>query len=150
MRFIRFHTKSFDNSFPFTRSNSSWLDGTGEELTLPDLSSTFEVAYLDAMVATLGLLDYVFVQYSYDREGNALPVGAPVVRDFAANEYELYMQDSWKIRPNLVLSGGLRWSLYSPPWETNGLQVAPTIPLAEFFQTRLDNAANGIPANAAP
>ncbi|MCC6745657.1 MAG: carboxypeptidase regulatory-like domain-containing protein, partial [Acidobacteria bacterium] len=113
MRFIRFHTKSFDNSFPFTRSNSSWLDGTGEELTLPDLSSTFEVAYLDAMVATLGLLDYVFVQYSYDREGNSLPIGTPVVRDFAANEYELYVQDSWKIRPNLVLSGGLRWSLYS-------------------------------------
>ncbi len=150
LRFIRFHTKSFDNSFPFARSNSSWLEGTGEELTLPDLASDFEVAYLDAMVATLGLLDYVGIQYSYDRDGNELPIGSPVVRDFAANEYELYVQDSWKIRPNLVLSGGLRWSLYSPPWETNGLQVAPTIPLAEFFQTRLDNAANGIPANAAP
>jgi hypothetical protein len=150
LRFIRFHSVSLDNSFPLTRSNSSWLEGTGEELTLDDLDSNFEVAYLDAMVAALGLLDYVYVPYSYDREGNTLPLGSPVKRDFAANEYEFYVQDTWRIRPNLTITGGVRYSLFSPPWETNGLQVAPTIPLGDWFALRVQNAANGIPANAAP
>jgi hypothetical protein len=150
LRFIRFHSTSFETSFPYTRSNSSWLDGTGEELTLEDLDPNFEVAYIDAMVAALGLLDYVYVPYNYDREGNALPIGAPVKRDFAANEFEFYVQDTWRIRPNLTVTGGVRYSLFSPPWETNGLQVAPTIPLADWFQQRIQNAANGIPANAAP
>lgn len=150
LRFIRFHTLSFDNSFPITRSNSSWLDGTGQELVPSNLSGNFEVAYLDAAVAALGLLDYAFVQYNYDKQGNALPIGSPVVRDYAANEFEFFVQDSWKVRPNLTVSAGLRYSLYSPPWETNGLQVTPSISLADWFQLRIDNARNGIPASAAP
>jgi hypothetical protein len=150
LRFIRFHTTSYEHSFPLARANSSWLDATGEELTPDDLDPNFEVAYIDATIAALGLLDYALVTYNYDREGNALPIGAPVKRDFAANEYEFYVQDTWKIRPNLTLTGGLRYSLFSPPWETNGLQVAPTIPLGEWYQLRIDNAAQGIPSNAAP
>ncbi len=150
LRYIRFHSVSYDNSYPYARSNSSWLAGTGEEITPDDLNPNFEVAYLDAAVAALGLLDYVFVQYNYDRAGDALPIGSPVKRDFAANEYEFYVQDTWKLRPNLTLSGGVRYSLFSPPWETNGLQVAPSMPLADWFALRIANASNGIPANAAP
>ncbi len=150
VRYIRFHTTSFENSYPLSRSNSSWLAGTGEELTPGDLDPTFEVAYIDATVAALGLLDYVYVNYNYDRDGNALPISSPVERDFAADEYEFYLQDTWKLKPNLTISAGVRYSLFSPPWETNGLEVAPTIPLADWFQLRIDNAMAGIPASAAP
>ncbi|HQR37231.1 MAG TPA: carboxypeptidase regulatory-like domain-containing protein [Blastocatellia bacterium] len=154
IRFIRFNSNSFDNSFPYTRSNTSWLAGTGQELVpsdpLPGLASDFEVAYLDAMVASLGLLDYVFVQYSYDKTGAALPVGSPVKRNFAANEFEFYVGDSWRIRPNLTINAGVRYSLYSPPWEVNGLQVTPTIPLGEWSAQRIANAATGVPSSASP
>jgi hypothetical protein len=150
MRFIRFKSSSKETSFPFARANSSWLDGTGEELTPNDLDPGFEVAYIDAMVAVLGLMDYAFVTYNYDREGNTLALGAPVERNFAANEFEFYVQDSWKLRPNLTLTAGVRYSVFSPPWETNGLQVSPTISLDDWFQLRIDNASRGIPASAAP
>jgi len=46
----------------------------------------------------------------------------------AFNGYEFYGQDSFKVKPNLTITYGLRWSLFSPPWETTGLQVAPLQP----------------------
>lgn len=149
-RFIRFHSNSFVNSFPDTNTNSSWLDGTGQELEPGNLRGSFEVAYLDATVALLGLQSYVYVPYNYDRDGNPQPIGSAVKRDYAANEYELYVQDSWKLRPNLTLSYGLRYSLFSPPYEQNGLQVKPTMSLADWAALRIANAAQGIPASAAP
>ena len=71
-------------------------------------------------------------------------------RLLASDEYELYVQDSWQLRPNLTVTAGLRYSLYSPPYEANGLQVAPTISMGQWFQDRVENMQNGIPSNASP
>jgi outer membrane receptor protein involved in Fe transport len=57
-------------------------------------------------------------------------VGEPVRRRFATDEYEFYVQDSWKVGDSLTFSAGLRYSLFSPPYETSGLQVTPDIKLA--------------------
>lgn len=149
-RFIRFHTLNFDNSYPFVRSNTSWLNGTGQELVPGDLDSAFEVAYLDATTALLGLMSYAQVTYYYDRDGSPLPIGSPAKRDFAADEYDFYVQDTWRLRPNLTITAGLRYGIHSPPYEQNGLQVKPTISLADWHAQRSANAFNGIPANAMP
>jgi hypothetical protein len=147
LRFIRINSTSFYNSFPYSRSNAFWLEGASLTLVPDDLDSSFSSAFRHAAVATMGLMSYVTVAYNYDREGNVVPVGEAIERTFAADEYEFYVQDTWKLRPNLTITGGLRYSLFSPPWETNGLQVAPTIPLAQWFQDRVNAAAQGIPAN---
>ena len=34
-----------------------------------------------------------------------------MVRNLASDEYELYVQDSWQLRPNLTLTAGVRYSL---------------------------------------
>src|SRR5207237_10602150 len=102
------------------------------------------------MAALLGLVDQGTAIYSYDKSGTALAVGVPVKRDFGAREYEVYGQDSSRIRPNLTITLGLRYSLYSPPFEKNGNQVAPSIRLGDWFQLRGTNGAKGIPSNAAP
>jgi hypothetical protein len=147
LRFIRINSNSFQNSFPYSYTNTFWLAGAGLNLTPDDLDSSFSSDYRHAAVGTLGILSYVLVTYNVDREGNIIPIGEPIKRSFGANEYEAYVQDTWKLRPNLTITGGLRYSLFSPPWETNGLQVAPTIPLAQWFEARVNAAAQGIPAN---
>ncbi len=42
------------------------------------------------------------------------------VADIHQNQFELYLQDEWRIRPNLTLSYGVRYSLYRQPTEGKG------------------------------
>ena len=42
-------------------------------------------------------------------------------RRYRTNEYGLFAQDTWKIRPDLTLNFGLRWDYATVPYEKNGL-----------------------------
>ena len=81
---------------------------------------------------------------------SALAQGAPVVRHYAEDGYETYAQDTWKVKPNLTLTLGLRYSLFSPPWETKGLEVTPTESLNTWFNNRGVGMNNGVPSIDAP
>jgi len=72
-----------------------------------------------------------------------LPAGTPTSRNFATQAYEGYFLDTWKFRPNLTFTLGLRYSLERPVYETNGFEVQPTVPLSVYFQDRLSAAAHG-------
>src|SRR5207249_564303 len=48
---------------------------------------------------------------------------------------------------NFTMTYGLRYSLFSPPWETKGLQVAPNFSLGGWLLQRGKNMAQGIPAS---
>ena len=148
-RFIRNDRFDFTNSFPSASANSSWLLGTGVTLRPPDITGG-AVAFSDTMMALLGIISQGNASYNFDKSGSVIPVGAPVKRRFGADEYEFYGQDSWRVRPNLTLTFGLRYGLYSPPYETNGNQVAPNIRLGDWFNLRGTNGLKGIPDNAAP
>jgi len=145
LRYITNGSVSLQNSFPSAITNKAWL------LSARPLRPVGATSAADhAMAALLGLVDQGTAIYNYDKSGTALAVGAPVKRDFGAREYETYGQDSWRVKPNLTLTLGLRYSLYSPPYEKHGNQVAPAIRLGDWFNLRGTNAAKGIPSNAAP
>ena len=160
--FARQPQSSFFNSFSDGVTNASWLDvggmaGTGMQDHMdpgtwgfPAVSANFSQGYDYPLTALLGMVTQVDAQYNFQRSGAALPDGAAVKRRFAQNLYEFYGQDTWKVRPNLTVTFGLRYSLFSPPWETNGLQVAPTISLSDWFNQRLGNMLKGIPSNQSP
>lgn len=48
-------------------------------------------------------------------------VSLDLTPDIQTNQYEFYGQDSWKIRPNLTIDIGLRYSLFRQPHDENGL-----------------------------
>ncbi|MGH9162697.1 MAG: TonB-dependent receptor domain-containing protein, partial [Vicinamibacteraceae bacterium] len=64
--------------------------------------------------------------------------------------YDMYIQDSWQVRNNLTVTAGVRYSLYSPPYEANGVQVAPRPSMGAWFAEREANMLAGIPSNASP
>jgi len=149
------------NSFSDGVANASWLDTSGMLVKtgspfnpanngFPAGDSSFANSYDFPMMALLGMVSEADATYNYKKDGSVLAQGAPVQRHFAENGWEFYGQDSWKVKPNLTVTFGLRYSLFSPPWETNGLQVSPSVDLSDWFNLRATNMKNGIPSNQDP
>jgi len=160
VRFIRNPRTSFLTSFSDAFTNASGLDtagiaGTSSPLDpgnngLPAVSSDFQLNYDWPVTALVGVESQLDGQYNYTKTGAVLPQGAPVTRRFGADEFEFYAQDAFRVKPNLTITYGLRYSLFSPPWETNGTQVAPSTSLGGWFNSRGQAMRAGTAPNLAP
>lgn len=163
MRFIRNDNYTFANSFTTGTANGSWVAGVGRRYRpggpcpapadcsgLPAVASGGLSAYADSLIPILGIISQTNVIYNYTIDGQVLAPGAPVSRLYGANEFELYAQDSWQIRDNLTVSAGIRYGLFSPPWELNGQQVAPSVNLGDWFDDRARLMAQGVASNESP
>ena len=138
----------------FTLGTSSWMSPTGIADTMtaldpashgyPAVDLSFKSGYDRPVIGLLGIAADFVGQYNYDKSGNLLTPGAPVTRNYALNWYELYAQDSWRVKPNFTVTYGMRWSLFPPPYETNGLQVASTFSLGKQFATNVTNMKHGM------
>ena len=155
------------NSFSDGIANASWLDVSGMLVKsgspfnpanngYPAGDGGFANAYDFPLMGMLGMVTEDDATYNYLKDGSVLAQGAAVQRHFAFRSYAWYGQDTWKVKPNLTVTYGLRYQLEPAPWETNGLQVATTdasgnpLPLANWFAQRGKNMANGIPSNQDP
>jgi hypothetical protein len=116
----------------------------------PNVDPAFATNYDYPLTDILGIVTNATTVFNYNRNLSPLPPGAPITRHYAGDTYEPYIQDIWKVKPTLTLIGGLRYSLFSPIWETNGLQVCPTPSLGKWFANRQFEGANGIPSNQDP
>ena len=95
---------------------------TGQPFAEPASTPQFDYP----IMGLLGMVSDIVGNYNYDKSGNLLGPGVPVRRRYGLNWYELYGQDAWRVKPNLTITYGVRWSLFPPPWEVNGLQASPT------------------------
>ena len=118
------------------------------QINAPEPVSTTQ--YDRPLLALYGMISDVVANYNLDRNGIVLPQGAPVKRNYGLDWYEFYGQDTWRIKPNFTLTYGLRWSLFPPPWETNGLQTAPTFGLGTQFATNVANMKQGLGYTSEP
>ncbi|MBV9146402.1 MAG: hypothetical protein JO065_10825 [Acidobacteria bacterium] len=95
----------------------------------------------NAVTALLGRFTQYTANFLFGHDGSTQAPGTPTARDFATQRYEAYIQDACKMKSNLTLTAGLRYSLWRPVYETHGFEVQPTIPLGQVFQNRV-NAMN--------
>jgi hypothetical protein len=96
------------------------------------------------LLALYGMISDVVANYNLDKSGIAQQQGAPVNRRYGLDWYEFYGQDTWRIKPNITLTYGVRWSFFPPPWETNGFQTYPTFGLGTQFNKNVQNMVHGI------
>jgi hypothetical protein len=127
---------------------NSGISNTGSSLDpaafgFPAVDPGFSASYDFAMAALVGLIPQVTANYEVNKNLNLIPQGQLVPRHFRDHEYEFYGQDQWRVRPNLTLTYGLRYSILQPPFETTGTQVAPTISLHDWFNQRGVAASQG-------
>jgi len=160
MLFMHQKSSSLGNSFNQASLCTTCVDTGGFATTgnafdpgaegYPAVSPNFTTGYDQAAFDVLGIVSSATGVYNYNRSGAVLPQGQPIKRNFAVHEFDEFIQDSFRILPNLTLNFGLRYQLELPPWEVNGLQVATTIPLGQYLTLRADNQAEGIPSNQDP
>jgi hypothetical protein len=132
---------TFAHSFSAGYANSSVLLDGGLSLLVPDAANS--TAYKRLMVDMLGIVPEADAQYNYDTRGNVLPQGVGVARAFIDRDYEFYAQDSWKVRRNLTITGGLRFTYTPPVFEADGIQASPNVPLGDWFNQRGALGAQG-------
>ncbi len=96
----------------------------------------------------LGLIWNYQVAINYNAAGTALASGSGSKRDWRLNGFAGYVQDSWRVRPDLTATYGLRYQYEETPYEVHGIE-------AQFFNTNVnqivaDRIANGLAGVATP
>ncbi len=158
VRVVRNERVSFGSAFDNAITNPSFYSGGAGASTstpvqnfaiangLPRISGS-RSGVQNAVTALIGRFSQYTANFIFNNDGTLLSAGSPTVRNFATEEYEVYGQDTWKLKRNLTLTAGLRYSLSRPVYEKKGFEMKSNIPLTDFFQMRLAGAAAGKPVN---
>lgn len=161
-RMIQNDRTSYANSFPSYSFSRNTLRGLGADITdsvnayIQQQTGNSALRLTEAQPVTralgslYGLVNQYSATYNFGRDGKAVPFGDPVARSFGTSEYEFYVQDTWKARRDLTLTYGLRYGSYQVPYERNGVQVTPTVPLETYFAERVGASMYGISGAAMP
>ncbi len=158
IRVVRNNRENFAAAFDNGITNQSFYAGSGNVVSNPinawlpfltglpvgtTISSASLVNTRHAFAAMLGRLSQYTANFNFNVDGAPLQAGAPVVRSFATEEYDVYAQDIWKLRDNFTLTYGLRYGLSRPVYERNGFQTRPNIGLQEYLDKRAEAAQRG-------
>jgi hypothetical protein len=154
-RLVHQNHSSSENSFNSATTNPYWLGGSTPDPCLlngssgcsPAVNSSFSNSYQIALANMYGTVPQITEVFNYKltsaTSGTALADGQALDRHFVANEFEWYIQDAWRIKPNLTVTFGLRHSLLQTPYEANGQQVTPTVDTHSWYLQREAAAQQG-------
>lgn len=108
------------------------------------VASSWSTNVQGALVGLFGRLSGYGANFNFNVDGSLQAANTPVVRTFKTEEYDFYVQDAWKVRPNLTLTLGLRYGLSMPVTETEGFETVPNIVLSDYLERRRRYAESGV------
>ncbi|WP_263380743.1 TonB-dependent receptor [Granulicella paludicola] len=115
------------------------------------LQNTAEQTYDQAFAFVLGRLGNVQSDYNYNASGAVLPQLTGDVRIYQNYETSVYAADTWKATPQLTISYGISYQLYSVPYETRGLESVETTTFNDYMKARVAQSNAGATGpNAVP
>jgi hypothetical protein len=150
-RLIHNNRGSDANSYNSATTNPYWYVGGPPDpstLGVQPVSSGFENSYEIAYGNLIGGVPEATSVSNYQvnkggATGSLFPDGTFINRHFKANEFEWYVQDSWRAQPNLTITFGLRHTILQTPYEENGQQISPTIDTDAWYKQRNTAALQG-------
>ncbi len=150
-RMVQNNTSNNTNSFNGASTNPSYLNAKDAPdpttIGLPAVSDGFGTSFNNAYATIVGDVAEQDSSNNYVVNGltsaTLLPDGSFISRHFKANELEYFVQDSWRVKPNLTITFGLRHTILQTPYETKGQQIAPTVDTHDWYLQRGAAAAEG-------
>jgi hypothetical protein len=115
---------------------------------LPGISTT-DLANANALLASLGgFVDSYSQTVNVTSRTSGFVAGAPFVRHFRLNDYDLYIQDKWRASRRLTVTLGLKWALPGVLDERDSLELLPVL-TGTAVQTLLSDATLDFAGNSA-
>ena len=111
-------SQAVDFSTSVNTVNSAAFNLPSSGINSTDLSNLRSA--INDMLGRVGTVDQGYVAAS---DTAFAPPGTILHVDFRMPEYDFYGQDSWRIRPNLVVDLGLRWEIRLSPRETGNRYI---------------------------
>jgi hypothetical protein len=116
---------------------------TGSQVALHDYDKLY--------ASTLGVIGDISTNFDYTKSGAAVPGGTGGPRAYRYFETEAYFGDTWKVNKQLTLTYGVRYQVYSVPYEVHGEEsVSELVGLGQrqsgfdqYFNDRLEANATG-------
>jgi hypothetical protein len=150
-RMITNNTATNASSFNGASTNPSYLNAKDAPdpttLGLPAVGANFITSFNQAYATIVGDVAERNSNANYQvtslTSASLLADGAVIQRHFRSNEFEYYVQDSWRVKPNLTITFGVRHTMLQTPYETNGQEIAPTIDTHQWFLNRGIAASKG-------
>jgi hypothetical protein len=150
-RMIGNNTSNNTNSFNGASTNPSYLSARDAPdpttIGLPAVDGGYQTSFDYAYATIVGdvaqrnaVANYVV---SGPTSATLLADGSFITRHFKTNEFEYFVQDSWRVRPNLTVTFGMRHTILQTPYETKGQEIAPTVDTHEWYLQRGAAAAKG-------
>lgn len=150
-RLIHQNHDSDETTFQGASTNPYWLggnppvptDSNGNSLIPSGFGNSYEIAFANLVGTVPSLTNSYNYHVDSAASGTLLPDGAFLARHFKANEFEWYVQDAWRVMPNLTITYGVRHTILQTPYETSGQQVAPTVDTHAWYLGRESAAQSG-------
>ncbi len=140
---IKSHTLTFGGTFKFIKTNSNLINnfnfvgaglqgsalagGLSTKMGEPSLrpsdingASNALNDYDQIFATSLGVIGDISSNFNYSNKLKPLPQAGGGPRAYRYFQTEAYVGDTWKITPKLTFSYGLRYQLYSVPYEAHG------------------------------
>jgi hypothetical protein len=167
---VKSHSLTMGGLFKFIKTNSNSINdynfvqvgeigatigqGLPASTLPPGINTSSQVALHDydkLYASTLGVIGDISSNFDYNKAGQETPEGAGGPRAYRYFETEAYFGDTWKVSKQLTFTYGLRYQVYSVPYEVHGEEsVSELVGLGQrqsgfdqYFNDRLEANATG-------
>jgi hypothetical protein len=140
----RINPYNYAGQFPTVTFGFNTATPAGIQMTtaqFPGGISAADLANANNMAAFLGgIVSQVTQTFQVrDRTSGYVP-GIPSNEFYTLDNIALFVQDSWRWKPNFTVRAGLKWEYYSPLSEDDNLGFVPQLNGRSFQQAMLDPA----------